>query len=267
MISHVFSLGELRGRLPNGAGGSGRQDRPCWRSDHERHYLARHRHRHAGHQGGAVGRPAAGPLASAFRKSRLASARARRVEEDPEYQFRRSAAPSGPASRQAKIDPAQVAAIGIDGQMAGILGVGEDGRHVTPYDSWLDTRCCARHRAHAEARRATRSSARRAARRASITARRSSGGSASSPDVYRRIAAFVQPGGYAACGCATCRPPQAFIDTTYLHFSGFADNVRGPLGRGPVPDVRRGRGEAAADRRAAGGGRRGVRAARRRAAG
>jgi xylulokinase len=25
--------------------------------------------------------------------------------------------------------------------MAGVIGIGADGRHVTPYDSWLDTRC------------------------------------------------------------------------------------------------------------------------------
>ena len=34
-----------------------------------------------------------------------------------------------------------MAGIAIDGQMAGILGVGRDGLAVTPYDSWLDTRC------------------------------------------------------------------------------------------------------------------------------
>ena len=44
---------------------------------------------------------------------------------------------------------------------------------------------------------------------------------------------------------------EAFIDTTYLHFSGFADNVRGQWDAESVPDVRRRGGEAAADRRAA----------------
>ena len=34
-----------------------------------------------------------------------------------------------------------VAAIGIDGQMAGIMGVDENGEASTYYDSWLDTRC------------------------------------------------------------------------------------------------------------------------------
>ena len=39
------------------------------------------------------------------------------------------------------VPPEQVAAIGIDGQMAGIMAVDSDFEAVGPYDSWLDTRC------------------------------------------------------------------------------------------------------------------------------
>jgi xylulokinase len=45
-------------------------------------------------------------------------------------------------------------------------------------------------------------------------------------EVYRRIAAFVQPGGYAAMRLCELSAEQAFIDTSYLHFSGFADSLR-----------------------------------------
>ena len=138
----------------------------------------------------------------------------------------------------------------IDGQMAGVIGVGEDGRHVTPYDSWLDTRCAPYiERMQQEAGRRDRAP-RPAARRASTTARRSSGGSTSAPTVYARIAAFVQPGGYAAMRLCGLDGAAAFIDTSYLHFSGFADNARGHVGCGAVPALRRGPGEAAAHRRA-----------------
>ena len=78
------------------------------------------------------------------------------VEEDPERQFHSVCQCIRACVADAGIDPAQVAAVGIDGQMAGILGVGADGRHVTPYDSWLDTRCAPVHRHDARARRATR---------------------------------------------------------------------------------------------------------------
>ena len=43
--------------------------------------------------------------------------------------------------KKTKVLPEQVAAIGIDGQMAGIMAVDSDFEAVGPYDSWLDTRC------------------------------------------------------------------------------------------------------------------------------
>jgi xylulokinase len=43
---------------------------------------------------------------------------------------------------------------------------------------------------------------------------------------YDRVAAFVQPGAYVAMRLCGLNASQAFIDTTYLHFSGFADNRR-----------------------------------------
>jgi xylulokinase len=35
----------------------------------------------------------------------------------------------------------EVAALGIDSQMAGIMGIDRKGEAATYYDSWLDTRC------------------------------------------------------------------------------------------------------------------------------
>jgi xylulokinase len=165
-------------------------------------------------------------LASAFRKSRLHRPAAGVVEEDPENQFKSVCQCIQACLAEAGIDGARIAAIGIDGQMAGILGVGADGRHVTPYDSWLDTRCAPyiaqmHSQAGAEIIRRT-------------------GGPASfnhgpkilwwrgeHPRVYEQIAAFVQPGGYAAMRLCGLDASAAFIDKSYLHFSGLADNVRG----------------------------------------
>jgi xylulokinase len=164
--------------------------------------------------------------ATAFVKSRLNRPSPGVVEEDPEFQFRSVCRCIRTCVDEAQLDRAQVAAIGIDGQMAGIIGIGDDGRHVTPYDSWLDTRC-----------------APDIARMKSAAGEeiiRKTGGPPSfnhgpkilwwkreHPDAYRRIVAFVQPGGYAAMRLCELPAEQAFIDTTYLHFSGFADNVRG----------------------------------------
>jgi xylulokinase len=148
------------------------------------------------------------------------------VEEDPERQFRSVCQGIKACLSAAGVNPRHVVALGIDGQMAGVLGIGHDGRHVTPYDSWLDTRCApyiARMRVEAGAE-----------------VIRKTGGPASfnhgpkilwwkheHPRTFARIAAFVQPGGYAAMRLCGLDAAQAFVDKSYLHFSGFADNPRG----------------------------------------
>jgi xylulokinase len=165
-------------------------------------------------------------LAAAFRKSRLHRPAPGVVEEDPEYQFKSVCQCIKSCVSQAGVAAATVAAVGIDGQMAGILGIDADGRHVTPYDSWLDTRCSnyivqMQQRAGEE-----------------IICR--TGGPASfnhgpkilwwrqeRPQTYEQIAAFVQPGGYAAMRLCAMDATAAFIDKSYLHFSGFADNLHG----------------------------------------
>jgi xylulokinase len=164
-------------------------------------------------------------LASAFRKSRLDRPEPGAVEEDPEFQVKTVCQCVKACIEEAGIDPAQVAAVGIDGQMAGILGIGEDGRHVTPYDSWLDVRCGP----YIELM----------SKKAGKEIIRKTGGPPSfnhgpkilwwqheRPRVYRRIVSFVQPGGYAVMRLCGMDASQAFIDKTYLHFSGFADNRR-----------------------------------------
>lgn len=165
-------------------------------------------------------------LAQAFVPSQLHRPSPGVVEEDPERQVASACAAIKRSVRQAAVRAADVAGIGIDGQMAGILGVGRDGRHVTPYDSWLDTRCAA------YIKRMDAVAGRR------IVAK--TGGPPSfnhGPKIlwwmherksaYRDIAAFVQPGAYAAMRLCGLEASRAFLDRTYLHFSGFADNVQG----------------------------------------
>jgi xylulokinase len=167
-------------------------------------------------------------LGEAFRKSELLHPAADAVEEDPERQVSstceviaecaaRAEGRSGGAGGRGA-----VRAIAIDGQMAGIIGVGEDGKHVTPYDSWLDTRCAPW--------------IERMQREAGAEIVRKTGGPPSfnhgpkilwwkheRPEVYQRVRAFVQPGGYAAMRLCGLDGSGAFIDASYLHFSGFAD--------------------------------------------
>jgi xylulokinase len=164
-------------------------------------------------------------LAQAFQPSRLHRPRPGVVEEDPEFQFTSVCRTIRSCLKTARVDKTAVAAIGIAGQMAGVIGVGKDGRNLTPYDSWLDTRCAPYIQQMEQA--------------AGETIVAQAGGPPSfnhgpkklwwmheRKGVYRTIAAFVQPGGYVAMRLCGLTGVQAFIDKTYLHFSGFADNPR-----------------------------------------
>jgi xylulokinase len=164
-------------------------------------------------------------LAEAFEKSELLHPEPGAIEEDPEAQAASVLRTIRQCLQASGSQPGSVAAIGLDGQMAGLIGVGEDGRAVTPYDSWLDARC-APYIAVME-------------REAGEEITRQSGGPPSfnhgprilwwmheRPEAFARIRSFVQPGGYAAMRLCGLPGREAFIDPTYLHFSGFADSRR-----------------------------------------
>jgi xylulokinase len=160
-------------------------------------------------------------LAEAFRKSELLHPVPGSVEEDPERQVRSTCEVISGCAAQAS-GKGTIRALAIDGQMAGVIGVGDDGRHVTPYDSWLDTRCspwieCMQREAGAQIVR-------------------KAGGPPSfnhgpkilwwkheRAEIFARIRSFVQPGGCASMRLCGMDGSRAFIDTSYLHFSGFAD--------------------------------------------
>jgi xylulokinase len=164
-------------------------------------------------------------IASSLIPSKLYRPKPGVVEEDPEFQVVSVCQCIRRVIRKSGIESSCVAAIGIDGQMAGVIGIDKNGLHVTPYDSWLDTRCTPyitgmQEQAGDEILRKTGCSP-------SINhgpkilwwmhERRS---------VFKHIASFVQPGGYVAMRLCGLNADRAFIDTTYLHFSGFADNKK-----------------------------------------
>lgn len=162
---------------------------------------------------------------SGFRSSELIQPEPGVTEEDPDLQYQNVCASISDSLRSGGVDPGEIVALALDGQMAGVLGIDEDGNAVTPYDSWLDTRC------------APQIKHMRAVALREVTARTGNAPSFNHgpkilwwreerPQVYQRIAKFVQPTGYIALRLAGLRGDEAFIDHTYLHFSGFADNTR-----------------------------------------
>ena len=163
-------------------------------------------------------------LATRFIPSKLHQPEPGITEEDPEFQFDsvcRSV--SECVGSLGESEKSRISCLAIDGQMAGIIGVGTDGKAVTPYDSWLDTRCAPYIREMKE--------------QAGDEIIRKTGNPPSfnhgpkilwwkeeKPEIYNQIAKFVQPSGYAAMRLCGLKGQDAFIDQTYLHFSGFADN-------------------------------------------
>ncbi len=163
-------------------------------------------------------------LATSFLASELYQPETGITEEDPEFQLEGVCRTiSECVGTIGETRASDIRCLAIDGQMAGIIGIGEDGMAVTPYDSWLDTRCAPyitemKEQAEDEIIMKTGSppSFNHGPKILWWKQER--------PDTYRRIAKFVQPGGYAAMRLCGMTAHDAFIDVTYLNFSGFADN-------------------------------------------
>jgi xylulokinase len=162
-------------------------------------------------------------LATAFCRSDLYTPAEGIVEEDPEKQVASVCRTIKQCVKQSGVTSSVIGAIGIDGQMAGVIGVGKSGWNVTCYDSWLDTRCGGY--------------IGRMEKKAGEEIIHKTGNAPSfnhgpkilwwkgeRKSVFKQIHAFVQPSGYAAMRLCGLDGRGAFIDRTYLHFSGFADN-------------------------------------------
>lgn len=120
--------------------------------------------------------------------------------------------------------PADVAAIGVAGQMAGILGVDAGGLAVTPFDSWLDSRC------RPELDEIDRELGDRVTELTGCPpmvahAPKMLWWKRKHPDIYARVAKFVVPSAFVAGRLADIPADELFIDWTHLHFSGLADAV------------------------------------------
>lgn len=148
------------------------------------------------------------------------------VEQDQEDFYataadtvRRTVAASG-------VDPGEIAAIAFDSQMAGIGAVDEDFRPAMRFDSWLDMRCQpyidSLVAEHADAVTGTTGCPPTCAHAAKMLWWQHE-----RPQEYRRIAKFVVPAGYVAGRVAGLTADAAFMDHTFLHFTGVADAQAG----------------------------------------
>jgi len=144
------------------------------------------------------------------------------IEQHPGELLESSFAALRTALDAAAVDPARVEAIAVSGQMAGVLGIDADWRPVTPYDSWLDTRC------GPQLRRLAAAHGELLTERTGCPpmldhAPKMQWWRDERPDEYGRTAKFVMPAVYVAGAMAGLGADEAFVDPTYLHFSGLAD--------------------------------------------
>ncbi|MGH2627464.1 MAG: FGGY-family carbohydrate kinase, partial [Anaerolineales bacterium] len=164
-------------------------------------------------------------LAQASEESRLIYPGPGWVEQDPEDIYGSALRTIRKCLERSRVNPSDVAALAFDGQMSGLGTVDEAWGTPTVYDSWLDTRCGAyipRLKAREDRIIALTGGFPTLSHGAKILWWKHE-----RPEVYRRVAKFVVPGGYVAGRMAGLRGDQAFIDPTYLHFSCFSQTVDG----------------------------------------
>jgi xylulokinase len=119
-----------------------------------------------------------------------------------------------------------VAALAISGQMAGVLGVGADGRAVIPYDSWLDTRCRGEVQEISD-RLGDELTERTGCPPMVAHAPKLLWWKRNRPAEYARVTKFLVPSAYVAGRLCGLDAASAFVDWTHLHFTGLADAARG----------------------------------------
>lgn len=164
-------------------------------------------------------------LADAFAETPLHHPRPGWVEQQPDDFYAGALRTIRACLEKSAVNPSQVAAIALSGQMAGLCSVDQEWASPTRYDSWLDSRCAPYMIAMQE----------HAARIVELT-----GGYPTyshgpkllwwlheQPEVFRRVSKFLMPSAYVAGRLAGLRGEQAFIDDTYLHFTCLSDTASG----------------------------------------
>lgn len=164
-------------------------------------------------------------IADSFEESKLYYPKPGWVEQDPEDFYGSTVSTIRRAIKKSKVDPGNVAAIAIGGQMAGICAIDEDWIPVTRYDSWLDTRCKPYvdylREKHENLLLETVGAPPSIAHGPKILWWKNE-----RPRIFHKIRKFIMPAAYVAGRLAGLDGDDAFEDHTYLHFSGFSDTKK-----------------------------------------
>ena len=127
---------------------------------------------------------------------------------------------------QSGIEPEAIAAIAFDSQMAGVGSIDENFQPAARFDSWLDMRC------QPFIKWMSQEAGEQITQVTGCPPTCNHGPKMlwwqnEEPETYQKIEKFLMPAAYVAGRLAGLKPDQAFIDYTFIHFSGFADAQSG----------------------------------------
>lgn len=123
---------------------------------------------------------------------------------------------------QSGVDVKDITAIAFDSQMAGVGLIDENFQPIARFDSWLDMRC----KPYIEWMESEAGELVTALTGCPPTCDHGPKmlwWKHEQSDTYKETAKFIMPGTYVAGRMAALKSDQAFIDYTYIHFSGFSD--------------------------------------------
>ena len=161
-------------------------------------------------------------LADAYEESQLYYPKPGWVEQNPEDFYKSTVNTIRTSVKKSGIDPKEVKAIAFDSQMAGTMGIDKDWNPVTHYDSWLDSRCSKyvdfirqEHEDLIIDKVGTPPSISHGPKILWWKNER--------PRIFGKIHKFIMPNCYVAGRMASLKGDDAYIDYTFLHFTGFSD--------------------------------------------
>ncbi|MFC1921827.1 FGGY-family carbohydrate kinase [Chloroflexota bacterium] len=148
------------------------------------------------------------------------------VEQENDDFYQTAAKTVRTCIQESGIDPRQVAAIAFDSQMAGIGTVDEDFNPATRFDSWLDMRCQP-YIEYMEEHHGDLITRLTGCPPTCDHGPKILWWKEEQPEIYQRIAKFVTPAGYVAGKMAGLKAEDAFMDYTFIHFTGLSDAQNG----------------------------------------
>lgn len=160
-----------------------------------------------------------------FCESRVLMSQERGIWQEPEELYQSVLTSIRQAVAASGIPAGEIGGVGIDSQMAGIMGIDEKGDPVTVYDSWLDTRC----------KKYVKLMEQEAEERIiEITGSPISYAHGpkilwwkhEAPDIYKKIKKFVLPHVFVVNRMTGKQGKDTYLDYTCIQYSGFGDNKK-----------------------------------------